>query len=221
MTVLLLGRVVLAHPRSDARAREREEGTTRWYSLWQPNSKFLAQHDLSQPNRGVEKSRGPRLRLPRAVQALLVYLRLGGLDLLSRPAKAPGISRGSCGIQVQNPGTCLYCTATCTYSQFQRCSATTSVQAQRPGPDSIDRAARQVGMHAVQPSRPAGLLLTRCWWPTPAGDSRDRDVLTWTGTDVRVSVAVHVPKRQPPLSSKRERPLANPELYRRQQFDSL
>lgn len=56
-TIVLMGRIGLAQPRSDEKERE---GDTN--SLLRPNSEFIAQYNLPQLNQGVEgESRGPRL----------------------------------------------------------------------------------------------------------------------------------------------------------------
>ena len=61
ISVLLCYRAALGWS-TRAPMRRRGRGTIRWYSLVRPNSEFLAQYDLSQPNRGVEH----HVALPRA-----------------------------------------------------------------------------------------------------------------------------------------------------------
>jgi hypothetical protein len=80
-----------------------------------------------------------------------------------------------------------------------------SAQAQL-GPEPLTRTA--AGRHGAVPCC--------CWLAAggrrrrPAGNYRYGDVLTWTGTSppLAVPVAVHVPKRQPPLSKFQESDLS-------------
>ena len=160
---MLLGRIGLAHPRSDERERERHDQV---YSLVQPNSEFVAQ-----PNRGVEH------------YVALVYLYRVQAHLCLGSICSPDLQKllESREIPTAESQNRLYGDL---YILVLVLPVPALLTAQRRQLKHSGRALTRSGGGRSACSRPV-LLLACCWWPTPAGDSRDRDVLTWTGRPAR------------------------------------